>query len=331
VVGLLVTLGLLAWALHGVSARDLVEGVRRANRWLMLATVALATLTFPIRTLRWRLILRDAGGGAYPLRPLWHATAIGFMANNLLPVRAGEFARAYVASRQLPVRFSTALASVGVERVFDGLMLVGLMTVAIASPAFPHRADIGRTSVSTITATAAAVFGVVLAVAVLVVHRPGPWLALLGRATHAALPARVADRIARIADGLVAGLAVLKSPGRFLAVVAWSVVLWVVNAAAFAVCFRAFGLPVPAAGAFLLQGIIGFGVALPSSPGFVGVFEAATRVTLALYGIDATRALSYAVAYHVGTFLPVTLLGLYSLSQLRLRLAELSTAAATEG
>ena len=330
-VGLLVTLGLLAWALHGVSARDLVEGVRRANRWLMLATVALATLTFPIRTLRWRLILRDAGGGAYPLRPLWHATAIGFMANNLLPVRAGEFARAYVASRQLPVRFSTALASVGVERVFDGLMLVGLMTVSIASPAFPHRADIGRTSVSTITATAAAVFGVVLAVAVLVVHRPGPWLALLGRATHAALPARVADRIARIADGLVAGLAVLKSPGRFLAVVAWSVVLWVVNAAAFAVCFRAFGLPVPAAGAFLLQGIIGFGVALPSSPGFVGVFEAATRVTLALYGIDATRALSYAVAYHVGTFLPVTLLGLYSLSQLRLRLAELSTAAATEG
>ena len=330
-VGLLVTLGLLAWALHGVSARDLVEGVRRANRWLMLATVALATLTFPIRTLRWRLILRDAGGGAYPLRPLWHATAIGFMANNLLPVRAGEFARAYVASRQLPVRFSTALASVGVERVFDGLMLVGLMTVAIASPAFPHRADIGRTSVSTITATAAAVFGVVLAVAVLVVHRPGPWLALLGRATHAALPARVADRIARIADGLVAGLAVLKSPGRFLVVVAWSVVLWVVNAAAFAVCFRAFGLPVPAAGAFLLQGIIGFGVALPSSPGFVGVFEAATRVTLALYGIDATRALSYAVAYHVGTFLPVTLLGLYSLSQLRLRLAELSTAAATEG
>ena len=330
-VGLLVTLGLLAWALHGVSARDLVEGVRRANRWLMLATVALATLTFPIRTLRWRLILRDAGGGAYPLRPLWHATAIGFMANNLLPVRAGEFARAYVASRQLPVRFSTALASVGVERVFDGLMLVGLMTVAIASPAFPHRADIGRTSVSTITATAAAVFGVVLAVAVLVVHRPGPWLALLGRATHAALPARVADRIARIADGLVAGLAVLKSPGRFLAVVAWSVVLWVVNAAAFAVCFRAFGLPVPAAGAFLLQGIIGFGVALPSSPGFVGVFEAATRVTLALYGIDATRALSYAVAYHAGTFLPVTLLGLYSLSQLRLRLAELSTAAATEG
>ncbi len=89
--------------------------------------------------------------------------------------------------------------------------------------------------------------------------------------------------------------------------------------------------PVPAVGAFLLQGIIGFGVALPSSPGYVGVFEAATRATLALYGIDATRAVSYAVAYHASTFLPVTLLGLYSLSRLRLHLAELRTAAATDG
>jgi len=329
-VGLGVTLGLLAWALHGVSAGDLVEGVRRANRGLIVATVALATLTFPIRTVRWRLILRDVGGGAYPVPLLWHATAIGFMANNLLPVRAGEVARAYVASRQLPVRFSTALASVGVERVFDGLMLVGLMAVAIGSSAFPHQADIGRASVSAITTTAAALFGAVLVVAVLVVHRPAPWLGLLGRATHALLPARVADRVTRIADGLVAGLEVLKSPGRFVAVVLWSVVLWLVNAAAFAVCFRAFGLPVPAVGAFLLQGIIGFGVALPSSPGFVGVFEAATRATLALYGIDATRAVSYAVAYHVSTFLPITLLGLYSLSQLRLRLAELRTAAATD-
>ena len=329
--GLGITLGLLAWALHGVNARDLVDGVRRADRGLILATVALATLTFPIRTVRWRLILRDVGGGPYPVGALWHATAIGFMANNLLPVRAGEFARAYVASRQLPVRFSTALASVGVERVFDGLMLVSLMSVAIASSAFPHQADIGRTSVSAITTTAAAFFGVVLVVAVLVVHRPAPWLALLGRATHAVLPARLADRITRIADGLVAGLEVLKNPGRFAAVVFWSVVLWLVNAAAFAVCFRAFGLPVPAVGAFLLQGIIGFGVALPSSPGFVGVFEAATRATLGLYGIDETRAVSYAVAYHVSTFLPITLLGLYSLSHLRLRLGELRTAATTGG
>src|SRR5439155_340868 len=212
-------------------------------------------------------------------------------------VGAGEFARAYVAQQQLPVRFSTALASVGVERALDGLLLAGLLTPAGASPAFPGLARIGTTSVSGLATGAAVFFGAVLVVAVLVVHRPAPWLGLLRRVTHALLPARFAGRLTQVAEGLVAGLEVLKSPTRFVGVVAWSLLQWLVNAAAFAVCFRAFGLPVPPEGAFLLQGIIGFGVALPASPGFVGVFEAATRVTLAIYGIDATRAVSYAVAY----------------------------------
>src|SRR5438046_343396 len=153
-----------------------------------------------------------------------------------------------------------------------------------------------------------------------------PWRTLLRRATHAVLPERIAARLTRIAEGLIAGLEVLKSPARFSGVLAWSLLQWLVNAAAFAVCFRAFGLAVPPEGALLLQGIIGFGVALPASPGFVGVFEAATRVTLAIYGIDATRAVSYALAYHVSTFVPITLLGLYSLSRLQLHLAELRTA-----
>jgi uncharacterized protein (TIRG00374 family) len=331
-VGLAVTLGLLAWALHGVDARALLAHMRRANPWLMAVTIVLATLTFPLRTMRWRLILRDVagGGGRFPLLPLWHATAIGFMANNLLPVRAGEFARAYAAQQALPVRFTTALASVGVERVFDGLMLVGLLAVALAAPSFPRDAAVGGMSLAAIARGGAALFGAMLVLALLVVHRPAPWLALLKRVAHGVFPARFADRVTHLAEGLVAGLEVLKSPGRFLGVVAWSLGLWLVNGASFAVCFRAFGLPVPAEGALLLQGIIGFGVALPASPGFVGVFEAATRATLAVYGIDATRAVSYAVGYHVGTFLPITLLGLYSLSRMRLHLAELRAAAATE-
>ena len=327
--GLAVTLALLAWTLHDIDPHELGGHLRRADPLLLLAAVALATLTFPLRTLRWQLILRDAGGKRFPLLPLWHATAIGFMANNLLPVRAGEFARAYAAQQQLPVRFSTALASVGVERVLDGILLVGLMMLAIASPTFPGHARIGTTSISRITVGAAVFFGTVLAVAVLVVHRPAPWLALLRRVTHAVLSERFAARLMRFAEGVIAGLEVLKSPPRFSGVFAWSLLQWLVNAAAFALCFRAFGLAVPPEGALLLQGIVGFGVAFPASPGYIGVFEAATRITLAIYGIDATRAVSYALAYHVSTFLPITLLGLYSLSRLRIHLGELREAAAT--
>ena len=106
----------------------------------------------------------------------------------------------------------------------------------------------------------------------------------------------------------------------------WSLVLWLKNAAAFAICFRAFGIDVPVEAALLLQGIIGFGVAVPSTPGYIGVFEAATLVTLQFYGVDSSLAVSYALTYHVTTFIPITLLGFWSLSRLHLRLRELSAA-----
>src|SRR5204862_522728 len=83
---------------------------------------------------------RALAGRPLPLAAVWDAVAIGFMANNLLPARAGEFARAWVASRNTPVRFTTALGSIGVERVFDGLTMLGLMAVAIAAPSFPRDA-----------------------------------------------------------------------------------------------------------------------------------------------------------------------------------------------
>ena len=323
-------MALLGWVLYKINVREVWAYAQHANAWLLLLTVLFATLTFPVRAIRWRLMLRDTDGQRFPFLPLWHATTIGFMANNLLPARAGEVARAYVASRQLPVRFSTALGSIGVERVFDALVMLGLMAVAIAAPSFPARAVVNGRSLSAIAASAAALFAVLLILAFVAVHRPAPWLALLGRIARRLLPARAAERVVHGAEGLLAGLAVLKSPGRFAGVVFWSLVLWIKNAAAFAICFRAFGLDVPLEAALLLQGIIGFGVAIPSTPSFIGVFEAATLLTLQLYGVDSSLAVSYALTYHLTTFLPITLLGLWSLSRLHIRLRDLNASPPSE-
>jgi len=328
---LVVTVVLLAWALHDVDARAVIGHIRRADPLLFVVAIALATASFPLRTARWRVILRDVDGRPFPWNPLWHATAVGFMANNLLPARAGEFARAYIANRQLPVQFTTALASIGVERLFDGLVMLALLAAAIAGPSFPRDTTIGGTALSHAAAWAAALFGAMLLIALLVVYQPAPWLRAATRAFHATLPLRHADRFTRVAEGFVAGLAVLKSPERFAGVLLWSLVLWIVNGLSFAVCFRAFGLPVPWEGAFLLQGLIGFGVAVPSSPGFFGPFEAVTRFALGLYAIGADQAVSYAVAYHIGGFIPITLLGLYSLSRTQVRLVELRAVEGVKG
>jgi len=320
----------LWWAVRDVHWGEVGAALTTVNVPLLLLVVILATLTFPLRMIRWRVMLRGDDDSPVAWSALWHAVAIGFMANNLLPARAGEFARAYVVKRQAPVRFITALATIGVERLFDGLLMLALMAVAIAAPSFPANTVIQGVSLAHVANGAAIVFSAFLVVAFIVALHPAPWLRLADRLTRAVLPERIAHRVNDLLHGLIEGLAVLRKPGRFLAVLWWSLVQWVVNAASFALCFKAFGLSVPAVGSLLLQGILGFGVAIPSSPGYAGVFESATKVTLELYHVDPSRALAYALTYHLTTFIPITVLGLYSLSRARLHLGELRSAAAEQ-
>src|SRR6266478_5311368 len=218
-IGLVISVALLAWVLSKSHPAKVWEYAKHANGWLLLLTIVVATITFPVRAIRWRLILRDADGRPFPLLPLWHATTIGFMANNLLPARAGEVARAYVASRQLPVRFTTALGTIGVERVFDALVMLGLMAVAIAAPSFPAHALVGGRSLAAIAASTAALFGLVLVIALLIANRPGLFVVLVERVARRTLPVHAAGRVVRLSDGIIEGLAVLKSPSRFAGVV----------------------------------------------------------------------------------------------------------------
>src|SRR6185312_9703691 len=131
-----------------------------------------ATLTFPIRAIRWRILLRTPQGDPLPLLPAWHATAIGFMANNVLPFRAGELIRPFAATRLAGARFSSAFSSIAVERIFDGLTITALLTLALLSPGLPTRVAVGGISVQHIAIVAGGISGAALLVALAVVAWP---------------------------------------------------------------------------------------------------------------------------------------------------------------
>lgn len=319
---------LLWWTLHDIALRDVLSHVRRARPLPLLSTMVLATVTFPLRTIRWRQLLR-LNGAQLPLLPLWHATAIGFMANNLLPARAGEVARAYAARRLTGVRFSAAVGSVAIERLLDGLVLVALLLGGMGWGGFARDTTVGGVYLTRVAAIAALVFVPALGAAFGIVHWPGPALRGARWALERLLPARWAARLLGMLEGVLAGLDALKSPRRLTLVILWSLVLWSVSAASFWTGFVALGLSVPASGAMVLQGLIAFGVAIPSSPGFFGPFEAVTRACLSLYGVTPAAAVSYAVAYHIAVFVPISVLGLWSLTRAHLHLADLRTAPRT--
>jgi glycosyltransferase 2 family protein len=308
--------------LHDVSPAEVWRQIRAARWGWLLAAAGVATLGFPLRTIRWRVLLRYEGQ-PLPWTPLWHATAIGFMANNLLPARAGEVARAYAASRLTSVRFTTAFASIAVERILDGVVLLALLVLGLAAGGFGPSTTIGGVAVRRLTTGAGVVFGGLLVAALVAVAVPGLTRRVARGGAGLLLPARWAPRAMDLIEGVLEGLSALRSPTRVAVVLWWSVVLWLTNALSFWLAFAAFGLALSWGPALVLQGVVAFGVALPSSPGFVGVFEGATRAALALYAISATTAASLAIGYHVCGFIPITLLGLWSLWRANLHLGDL--------
>jgi uncharacterized protein (TIRG00374 family) len=295
--------------MRGLHPADVVRTVRAAPPLPILLAVIVATLTFPLRALRWRLLLREPDGAALRPNAAWHGITIGYAANNLLPFRAGEVLRAYAASRLAPVRMSSAFASVAVERVFDALTVVTSFGLALVASGMPAGVRVGGMALPDVARRVGILTAVAVAGAAIILTRTEA----AGRLVSRIIPwPGVSSKLVALLNGVRDGLTALKSPTRLVAVILWSIAIWAVNALSFQLLFPAFGIQVGYAGAVILQSAIVFGIAVPSSPGFVGVFEAAIVVALALYGVPQDRAVAYALTYHAATFLPITVLGLYS-------------------
>lgn len=311
------------WALWGVRPSEVLHHIGQAHPAWFLASVIAATLTFPLRALRWRIFLASSAS-EQRLTPYWRAVAIGFMANNVLPARAGEVVRAYAGTELIGVPFPSALASVGIERVFDGVVLVFLLALAVAAPDFPADAIIGKsTSLASLTTTMAIVFTGALALLIVMVRSRSRALPLAERLLRRFLPVRAAATSIRVLAHLVDGLGVLHSTRDILRVVTWTFALWLTNAAAYVFGFWAFGIETPPGAALVLQSVVAFGVAIPAAPGFFGVFERISRSVLGIYDVSAGAAVSFAIAIHIGWFIPITVIGLVILARTGLSLSAL--------
>ena len=320
IVGGALALALLLWAFRGVHLGEVVRQIRNSDPWPLALGVLFASITYPLRLVRWRLLLRDESGKPLKPWPLWHATAIGFMASNLLPFRAGELVRVFAATKLSGARFTATMSSIVVERIFDGLTVIGLLAVGLLTSDLPADAVVGGVSL----ARAAQVAGLLSLGALLGAAAIVAFPAAAERLVRGLLPAgRLTERLIAMIDGIRHGLASLRSPALVVGVVAWSIVLWLLNALAMWVSFAAFDIPVGFGGALVLQGVLVIGISVQLTPGFVGQFEAAIVAALALYGISNEVASSYAIAYHGATFIPIVLVGAWSLARTPVALSDL--------
>jgi glycosyltransferase 2 family protein len=325
--GIALSVGLLVWTMRNESIPEIWNVIRHSKVGLLLLSAVVATAIFPLRALRWRVILEPSAPNL-PFGALWRSTAIGMMVNNIYPARLGEIARAYALTRETNrVSLTSAIASLAVDRVFDALALMLLLVSAMLAPEFPTGMTIGGQPVQRgATLFAAGAIGL-FAVLYVIVAFPERLVRVYAGVVGRVAP-RLVERGTAIIHSFSEGLGVLRSPRRFATVFVWALLHWLVNALAFWMGFKALGIDVPFSAANFLQGIIAIGVALPSSPGFFGVFEYFASVGLAVYGVPNDKAVAWAIGFHVLSFIPITVIGLVYFARMGLHFSDFKTPSA---
>lgn len=298
-VGSAVSLGALVLAARGVDLSSVGATLLRANGAFIMLALLSVLVNILVKAVRWRILIGEQGR-AIPLREVLRVLVISQMLNMVIPARVGELSRAYMLGRQGPGS-AFILGTVALEKLLDSilyLMLVVLLILLmpvpewISQPLYPF-----------------ALIAVSSLVTVLLMSRyQGELLGLLTR-TLGWLPQRPRERITRLAGAALSSLAILKDWRSSLAVSWWSAVVWVTAVLNNYLVLLALGIDAPPPAALLVLVVLQAGIAIPSVPGKIGVFQYLCILALGVFGVDRGLALSYGVLLHAIVFLPVTILG----------------------
>lgn len=299
--GIAISLLFLFLAFRGFDWKDFAQALAAVNLKLLFLSVCIYISTYVLRGIRWGLMLRNIK----PV-PLWNITRyviIGFMCNNVLPARLGEFARALIISRGEKISARASFASVVLERVFDGVTIVGLLLVLMLQQPFPAW-------VKKMGIVSAVFFALLFIILIILGHRGELWGERLKRWSKGHL-----GRIASFLLKFINGLHMLRDWKPTLLALALSLLVWAVEVVNYFVVMRSMNVALPIGAAAFTLVVVNLGIMIPSSPGFVGTLQYFCVLALSVYSVPKDPALAYAIVLHAVMYIPITALGLYFLSR----------------
>jgi uncharacterized protein (TIRG00374 family) len=316
--GLAVSAFFLFYVLRGLELDQVWEETRKAHYWWLVPGVMVYFLGVVARTWRWHYMLRPLK--VVSLRRLFPVVVIGYMGNNIYPARAGELLRAYVLRRNEGVSISASLATVIVERIFDGVVM--LLFVFISLPLTPMPDWLRQV----VIASSLLFFGA-LGVFFVVAASPTRSQALYNWLIDRLLPQALRPSVRGLADRFMTGLSSLRSIKDVLMIFFTSLVIWLAETVKYWFVMHAFPFSVPFWVLMLMNGVVNLATTLPSSPGYVGTFDAPGIEILKGFGVPGPIAASYTLVLHGALWLPITLLGFYYMGRERIGWADFARAA----
>jgi glycosyltransferase 2 family protein len=293
-VAVLLAAALLAYSLQGIEWRQVARIAAEANPTGLGVCMLLASVTLFMRALRWRILLNAEGFVSAPTA-FW-ATAAGSFGNNFLPARAGELIRAYMISSRSSLENSYVLATALSDRAADAIVLI-LMS-AIVMLALPAQPSWLATAVRS-----GAVLGVVGALAIVVLPLLAPRTTTI--IERFPLPQGIRTMLVGVITAGMRGMRSLHNPRRLSGFLALTIVIWSLDVYAAVLAAQALGLEMPIAAAFLLIAGLGLGSALPSTPGYVGIYQFVAVTVLAPFGFSRTDAIAYILIVQALSYLVI--------------------------
>jgi glycosyltransferase 2 family protein len=289
---------LFLWlAARGIDYSELRRSLSNADLILILLAMAAMLIVYAVQATRWRLIARHER--LLPRRVFFGMIVASLAVNNVVPGRPGELLRGYWFSRAAGVPVSRGFGTVVVDRSADVLVLFALLTLTL--PLVAHEAWVNTVYVGALVLAGAVALA--LAVAWWYVSRSPRGLA---RGLAPELPR---SAIRRFLSGVVRGTAQSLKTVDLVLVFALSVLAWLICGAGAWLAAESLGIGLSGVEIVFATALINLGVAIPSSPGFVGTYQWLTVSTLALFGIDRTDAFAFSVLLHATWFVPTTVLG----------------------
>ena len=301
-IGIAISAIFIYFTLPSLHLPEVASAMRSANYWWILPGVAVYFLGLWVRSWRWHYTLRRIK--PVPALRLFPLVCIGYFGNNVYPFRAGEVLRSVVLKKTEDIAITSSLATVFIERVFDGLVM--LLFVFVALPFAPMPAEYRRLVVIlTLLMLAATAIFMWMAI------RPRRITAFYAWVADRALPAAVRLRVDDLFHRFMQGLGSLRSRTDVLMIFGTSVVIWLLETVKYWFVMHAFPFEVSFLVLMLMNGLVNLATTLPSAPGYIGTFDTPGIETLAAFGINRDLAASYTFTLHAALWLPVTLAGAY--------------------
>lgn len=311
--GVLISVVFLYIALRGLGLQDLGQALQNAQYFWLIPGVIVYFLGVWARAWRWHYLLRPIK--SVPTSTMFPIVAIGYMGNNIYPARAGEVLRAVILKQRQGIPISASLATIIVERVFDGVVMLAFVFINLPELARLTSASGFVGSIQSLALVGTGAFIGALVVFLLAAMFPEPAEAVIGAIVKRLLPERFQEKVLGMSHKFLGGLESLRSPREALMVFLTSVVIWLLETGKYWFVMHAFPFQVSFFALMLMNGIVNLATTIPSAPGYVGTFDAPGIAVLQAYGVDQAVAAAYTLVLHVALWLPITLLGAYYLAR----------------